>query len=173
MITLSHPPRYAQVIMHAAEHVSAPLLLQVFAPLAKLLGVYCIKEELEELSLQYVEPELYNHIKRWQDKQAKEQQPSIDAGGLLSYVGLGMGNYAYGPLPCRSPSVTSVCALFKQGCPTPTCLCSVPHLRRCSSATGTCRAIHNLQGNLRPARPIPNPQHSLTGILSSQHTHAS
>lgn len=52
----------------------------MFAPLAKLLGVYCIKEELEELSLQYSEPELYNHIRRWQDKQAAEQHKAFAAG---------------------------------------------------------------------------------------------
>lgn len=41
-------------------------LAQVFAPLAKLLGVYVIKEELEELALQYMQPEIYTNIRRWQ-----------------------------------------------------------------------------------------------------------
>lgn len=47
--------------------------LQVFAPLAKLLGIYCIKEELELLSLRYMEPDVFSNICKWQVKQAQDK----------------------------------------------------------------------------------------------------
>ncbi|KAL3134661.1 hypothetical protein ABBQ32_007669 [Trebouxia sp. C0010 RCD-2024] len=36
--------------------------LQIFAPLARLLGLYSIKEELEELSFKYSNPEAHSHM---------------------------------------------------------------------------------------------------------------
>lgn len=50
----------------------------MFAPLAKLLGVYCIKEELEEVSLQYSQPAVYQHLKKWQARQAMAEAAAID-----------------------------------------------------------------------------------------------
>ena len=41
----------------------------MFAPLAKLLGVYCMKDELQDLCLKYMEPDIYAHIVKWQEKQ--------------------------------------------------------------------------------------------------------
>jgi hypothetical protein len=52
----------------------------VFAPLAKLLGVYCIKEELEDLSLMYMQPQLHRHIRSWQEKQLSQYQQAFAAG---------------------------------------------------------------------------------------------
>ena len=57
-----------------------PDLNQVFAPLAKLLGVYCIKEELEDLSLRYMQPQVYHHINSWQEKQMSQYQKAFAAG---------------------------------------------------------------------------------------------
>lgn len=37
--------------------------IDLYAPLAHRLGMYRIKAELEDLSLRYLDPELYNHIK--------------------------------------------------------------------------------------------------------------
>lgn len=63
---------------------------QVFAPLAKLLGVYCIKEELEELSLRYAKPEVYTHLKRWQERQSRAEQAVVaSARQDLQVRGLG------------------------------------------------------------------------------------
>ncbi|CAG9464875.1 unnamed protein product [Pedinophyceae sp. YPF-701] len=47
--------------------------LQVFAPLARLLGLYCVKEELEELSLRYLNPEHWEDLRRHLDHLAREQ----------------------------------------------------------------------------------------------------
>ncbi len=48
-------------------------MLQVFAPLARLLGLYSIKEELEALSFMYSDPESYAAVQRRLDVLAKMQ----------------------------------------------------------------------------------------------------
>lgn len=48
-------------------------LAQVFAPLARLLGLYSIKEELEALSFMYSDPEAYAAVQRRLDALAKQQ----------------------------------------------------------------------------------------------------
>ncbi|XP_051132165.1 putative GTP diphosphokinase RSH1, chloroplastic [Andrographis paniculata] len=57
MRTLSHMPPHKQYSI-------AMETLQVFAPLAKLLGIYQIKSELENLAFQYTNPQDYTQIKR-------------------------------------------------------------------------------------------------------------
>ncbi|TXG63376.1 hypothetical protein EZV62_010370 [Acer yangbiense] len=57
MRTLSHMPPHKQSSI-------AMETLQVFAPLAKLLGMYQIKSELENLSFMYTNPEDYAKVKR-------------------------------------------------------------------------------------------------------------
>lgn len=57
MRTLSHMPPHKQ-------NSIAMETLQVFAPLAKLLGMYQIKSELENLSFMYTNPEDYAKVKR-------------------------------------------------------------------------------------------------------------
>ncbi|KAF5931402.1 hypothetical protein HYC85_032275 [Camellia sinensis] len=58
MRTLSHMPPHKQVSSIAME------TLQVFAPLAKLLGMYQIKSELENLSFMYTNAQDYAEVKR-------------------------------------------------------------------------------------------------------------
>ncbi|KAK6941028.1 TGS protein [Dillenia turbinata] len=57
MRTLSHMPPHKQTSI-------ATETLQVFAPLAKLLGMYQIKSELENLSFMYTNPQDYAKVKR-------------------------------------------------------------------------------------------------------------
>lgn len=45
----------------------------MFAPLARLLGLYSIKEELEALSFMYSDPESYAVVQRRLDVLAKMQ----------------------------------------------------------------------------------------------------
>jgi (p)ppGpp synthase/HD superfamily hydrolase len=49
--------------------------LLVFAPLAKLLGMYNVKNELEELAFRYAAPETYAETARWFDELSKRQIP--------------------------------------------------------------------------------------------------
>lgn len=57
MRTLAHMPPHKQSSI-------AMETLQVFAPLAKLLGIYQIKSELENLSFMYTNPQDYAKVKR-------------------------------------------------------------------------------------------------------------
>lgn len=66
----------------SAQHLSKGLVpelsaLQVFAPLARLLGLYSIKEELEELAFSYSMPEQYTPLRLHLDRLAKEQRPMV------------------------------------------------------------------------------------------------
>ena len=51
--------------------------LLVFAPLAKLLGMYNVKNELEELAFRYAAPETYAETARWFDELSKRQDPVV------------------------------------------------------------------------------------------------
>ena len=51
--------------------------MQVFAPLARLLGLYGIKEELEELGFRYSKPHEYARLKRHLNQLADEYEPVV------------------------------------------------------------------------------------------------
>ena len=50
---------------------------QVFAPLARMLGLYSFKQELEELSFRYLQPEVYKNMIKRLAILKKEQQPVV------------------------------------------------------------------------------------------------
>ncbi|KAM7274669.1 hypothetical protein ACFE04_016535 [Oxalis oulophora] len=77
MRTLSHMPLRKQSSI-ALE------TLQVFAPLAKLLGMYQIKAELENLSFMYTNPEDYAKVKRRISELYKEHEKElVEANEIL------------------------------------------------------------------------------------------
>jgi len=51
--------------------------LQVFAPLARLLGMYRIKSELEELSFMFAYPEEYEEVKHRVEVLRKKQEEVV------------------------------------------------------------------------------------------------
>ncbi|MDV7140751.1 RelA/SpoT family protein [Maribacter sp. TH_r10] len=71
MLTLDAMPEHKQVKM-ASE------TLYIYAPLAHRIGLYNIKTELEDLSLKYTEPEVYNDILDKIEESTEEQQKYID-----------------------------------------------------------------------------------------------
>jgi len=71
MLTMDAMPEHKQVQM-ASE------TLYIYAPLAHRIGLYNIKTELEDLSLKYTEPEVYNDIQEKIEKTKEEQQHYID-----------------------------------------------------------------------------------------------
>lgn len=52
--------------------------LDVYAPIAHRLGMYKLKSELEDLSLKYLEPDIYNNISNLLDQRTKNRQKSLD-----------------------------------------------------------------------------------------------
>ncbi|MEP0132167.1 MAG: RelA/SpoT family protein [Eudoraea sp.] len=71
MLTMDAMPEHKQVQM-ASE------TLYIYAPLAHRIGLYNIKTELENLSLKYTEPEVYNDIQEKIEQTKEEQQNYID-----------------------------------------------------------------------------------------------
>ena len=51
--------------------------LQVFAPLARLLGLYSLKEELEALAFRYSDPDAHAEVQRRLDSLARAQGPVV------------------------------------------------------------------------------------------------
>ncbi|KAI7726871.1 hypothetical protein M8C21_012345, partial [Ambrosia artemisiifolia] len=76
MRTLSHMPVHKQSSI-------AMETLQVFAPLAKLLGMYQIKSELENLSFMYTNPQDYGKIKRRVAELYKDHEKEIEEANRL------------------------------------------------------------------------------------------
>ena len=70
MRTLRYQPEDRQVAI-------ARETLDIYAPLAHRLGVYAIKQELEDLSLKYIDPEGYNRIVHLVGMKRAERDESI------------------------------------------------------------------------------------------------
>lgn len=71
MLTMDAMPEHKQVTI-ASE------TLYIYAPLAHRIGLYNIKTELEDLSLKYTEPDVYNDIQGKIEETKEEQQAYID-----------------------------------------------------------------------------------------------
>ncbi|MCL5246073.1 RelA/SpoT family protein [Cellulophaga sp. 20_2_10] len=72
MLTMDSMPEHKQLKI-ASE------TLYIYAPLAHRIGLYNIKTELEDLSLKYTEPEVYNDILGKIEETKEEQQEYIDS----------------------------------------------------------------------------------------------
>ncbi|PIB30000.1 RelA/SpoT family protein [Maribacter sp. 4U21] len=72
MLTMDSMPEHKQVKISSET-------LYIYAPLAHRIGLYNIKTELEDLSLKYTEPEVYNSIKNKIEESKEEQQAYIDS----------------------------------------------------------------------------------------------
>lgn len=72
MLTMDAMPEHKQVKISSET-------LYIYAPLAHRIGLYNIKTELEDLSLKYTEPEVYNDIKSKIEDSKEEQQAYIDS----------------------------------------------------------------------------------------------
>lgn len=55
------------------------LYVQIFAPLARLLGLYSVKEELEQLAFKYSNPEAYSQMMKRLETLASDQRHTIQA----------------------------------------------------------------------------------------------
>ncbi len=52
--------------------------MDIYAPLANRLGLYRLKQQLEDLSFQYLRPDLYHHITNWLDDHQVVERQIID-----------------------------------------------------------------------------------------------
>ncbi|KAI8574780.1 hypothetical protein RHMOL_Rhmol01G0380600 [Rhododendron molle] len=83
MRTLSHMPQHKQVVNFDLASI-AKETLQVFAPLAKLLGMYQIKSELENLSFMYTNAQEYAKVKSRVAELYKEHEKElVEANKIL------------------------------------------------------------------------------------------
>ncbi|CAI5462441.1 unnamed protein product [Closterium sp. Yama58-4] len=76
MRTLTHMPPHKQKYI-------AMETLSVFAPLARLLGMYHIKTELEDLSFRYAYPEEYLDVSERMLHLCTQQQPALDEARVM------------------------------------------------------------------------------------------
>ncbi|XP_030486491.2 putative GTP diphosphokinase RSH1, chloroplastic isoform X1 [Cannabis sativa] len=102
MRTLSHMPPHKQFSI-------ARETLQVFAPLAKLLGMYQIKSELENLSFMYTNPEDYAKIKRRVADLYKEHEKELEGADKILTKRLEDDQFLN-----LMTAKTEVCTVFKE-----------------------------------------------------------
>jgi GTP pyrophosphokinase len=88
MQTMDAMPDYKQVKI-ASE------TLYIYAPLAHRLGLYNIKQELEDLGLKYTEPEVYNSIASKIKESKEEQEEYIQAFAAKLKDGLDKEQFKY------------------------------------------------------------------------------
>lgn len=72
MLTMDSMPEHKQVKISSET-------LYIYAPLAHRIGLYNIKTELEDLSLKYTEPDVYEDIKSKIEDSKEQQQAYIDS----------------------------------------------------------------------------------------------
>ena len=73
-----HNMRTLQALSPIRQKVLAKESLEVFAPIAHRLGMFEIKTELEDLSIQYLEPEKYQMVMEQLDKRTRNREKSLD-----------------------------------------------------------------------------------------------
>ena len=88
MLTMDAMPEHKQVQM-ASE------TLYIYAPLAHRIGLYNIKTDLEDLSLKYTEPNVYQDIKGKIEESKEEQQAYIDAFSEIIDTSLKAEGFTY------------------------------------------------------------------------------
>ena len=104
-------------------------LLQVFAPLARLLGLYSIKEELEALAFQYSDPDAHARVRQRLDVLSKQQGPvMLEVVPLLHLCVVPCGRCFFHPRPSPEP-IALLWPTFVQHWPDK-CCCSWPFRRR-------------------------------------------
>jgi GTP pyrophosphokinase len=100
MLTMDAMPEHKQVQM-ASE------TLYIYAPLAHRIGLYNIKTELEDLSLKYTEPDVYNDIAGKIEESKENQQAYIDSFSEIIHKSLKKEGLTY-DIKGRMKSIFSI-----------------------------------------------------------------
>ena len=74
-----HNLRTIQSLSSERQKGLAKETLDVFTPIAHRLGIYKIQSELEDLSLKYLHPEIYNDILEKENQRTKYRQASLES----------------------------------------------------------------------------------------------
>jgi GTP pyrophosphokinase len=80
LVSLAHQVCVLRAATAAPEQTRRALgqeTLEVFAPLANRLGVWQLKQELEDLAFRYLEPETYQRIAGWLDERHTDRERYI------------------------------------------------------------------------------------------------
>jgi GTP pyrophosphokinase len=80
LVSLAHQICILRTATDASEQTRRALgqeTLEVFAPLANRLGVWQLKQELEDLAFRYLEPETYQRIAGWLDERQTDRERYI------------------------------------------------------------------------------------------------
>lgn len=85
----------------------------LYAPLAHKLGLYNIKKEIEDFSLQYLEPEPYNHIKSKLQESEEERNKYIQRFVKPIEAKLLMGGFKF-HIKARTKSIYSIWQKMKK-----------------------------------------------------------
>ena len=73
-----HNMRTLKSLSPTRQKVLSKESLEVFAPIAHRLGMFDIKTELEDLSIQYLEPEKFQMVVEQLDKRTRNREKSLD-----------------------------------------------------------------------------------------------
>lgn len=74
-----HNMRTLEYVSEARQARIAQETLDIYAPLSHRLGIFWMKSELEDLSLRYLKPEIYNGIKSQVRASKRERESYIDS----------------------------------------------------------------------------------------------
>jgi GTP pyrophosphokinase len=97
LVSLAHQfgiLRAATDVPEMARRALAQESFEVFAPLANRLGVWQLKQELEDIAFRYLEPEIYQRIADWLDERHNDREQYISRVVTQLYDelhGAGMG----------------------------------------------------------------------------------
>ena len=75
-----HNMRTLGILRRDKQQRIARETLEIFAPLAHRLGIYQMKRDLEDLSFKYLQPEIYNEVRRKVRRKLPEREQVIQKG---------------------------------------------------------------------------------------------
>ncbi|HLG75324.1 MAG TPA: HD domain-containing protein, partial [Ktedonobacteraceae bacterium] len=73
-----HNMRTLSAMSPAQQQNTSRETSEIYAPLARRLGMYIVQADLEDLSFAYLEPEKYARLSRMIDEEVKKRQPFVD-----------------------------------------------------------------------------------------------